>query len=405
MVDIDAIQTELRTRELDAWLFFDHHHRDPIARRILGLPAAGLATRRWFYLVPAEGEPVRLVHRIEAGVLDGLPGERRFYAGWRELDHELRRLIAGLGPRPVIAMHYSPGGALPAISLVDAGTVEQVRTLGAEVASAGDLITRFDAVWTPEMLTSHRAAGAVIDAAIRGAFAAVRRALDQGRTLTEAGLQAWIVGQLHQGGLLVEEPPIVAVNAHAGDPHFQTGGPRDDGGGDTAIAAGDLLLLDVWAKCATPGAAYYDVTWVGYCLRPGETAPPAALERVFALACAARDAAIDLVSATVAAGGRPRGCDVDRAARAVIEAAGLGRFFTHRTGHSLGVEVHASGPNLDDFETQDVRELVPGCAFTVEPGIYAPQGAPFGVRTEINMYIGANGAEVTGPRQQEIVRI
>lgn len=400
-MQIEAIQAELRARGLEGWLFYDQHHRDPIAQRVLGLPPEGLATRRWYYLIPARGQAVKLVHRIEAGGLDALPGERWLYAGWRELEEALRRLLARLGAQPAVAMQYSPGGALPAISLVDAGTMECLRSLGARIVSSGDLITRFDAVWTPAMLASHHAAGRVIDAAIAAAFAQVRRALDAGAPMTELSLQAAIVAHLQQAGLRVDEPPIVAVNAHTADPHYEPSARTD-----AAITPGGLVLLDVWAKLDQPDSAYYDVTWMGYCLRPGETAPPPLFEQAFAVARQARETGIALVQEATAAGRRLRGCDLDRAVRAVVAAAGWETHFTHRTGHSLGVEVHASGPNLDDFETRDEREILPGCAFTIEPGIYF---SDFGVRTEINMHLGVHAqgarAEVTGPRQAEIVRI
>ncbi|HUX67039.1 MAG TPA: M24 family metallopeptidase [Terriglobales bacterium] len=396
---LSAIQAELRARHLDGWLFYDHHHRDPIAYRVLGLPAQ-MATRRWYYLIPAEGAPRKLVHRIEAGALDPLPGERRVYARWGELEAGLRGLVAELGAAPRLAMQYSPGCALPAISLADAGTVETMRQLGCLVLSSGDLISRFDATWTAAMLANHRLAGRGVDAAIAGAFAWVRQELEGGRRLDEYRLQRWLVEQMQAGGLEVEEPPIVAVNAHAGDPHYQ---PPEQG--SAPIAPGDLLLLDVWAKAPGAESAYYDVTWMGYCARPGEGAVPEEYAQAFAVARAARDAGIACVAERLAAGQKLRGYEVDRAVRGVIAAAGLGEYFVHRTGHSLGREVHATGANLDDFETHDEREILVGSGFTIEPGIYCPQGKPYGVRTEVNLYVGEGGAEVTGPRQQEIVRI
>lgn len=402
-MDLDGLQAELRRRRMDGWLFYDHHHRDAIAYRILGLPAASMVTRRWYYVIPAEGAPRQLVHRIESGVLGELPGERRLYSRWRELEDGLRWLLAATGERPRLAMQYSAKCGLPAVSLADAGTVEQVRALGAEVASSADLISRFDATWTPAMLRSHRAAGRAVDTAIQGAFAQVRTALDQGRKFTEYDLQQWLVEELTAAGMdaaeLRSEGPIVAVNAHAGDPHYQ---PREQG--SATIAAGDLLLLDVWARGAEEGSAFYDVTWMGYCLRKGETEPPREFTEIFGVARDAREAGVRLVEEAVAAGRRLQGFEVDQTVRAVVEKAGLGEAFVHRTGHSLGREVHSTGANMDDFETHDEREIIPGTAFTIEPGIYAPGGRPFGVRTEVNLYIGAR-AEVTGPRQQEIVRI
>lgn len=404
-MDLHAIQLELKAHKLDGWLFYDHHRRDPIAYSILGLPEGQMASRRWYYFIPAEGEPGKLVHRIESAALDGLPGGRALYSQWAELTVQLKLLLgAEAGPR--IAMQYSPGCELPAISMADAGTVEQVRALGCEVVSSADLISRFDAAWTPAMLASHRRAGKVIDATIRAAFGHVRAALEAQRPISEYELQQWMAERMREGGLVVAgagEEPIVAVNAHAGDPHYQ---PQAQG--SAAITAGSLLLLDVWgreAKVPRAESAFYDVTWVGYCLRAGESAPPDAMARVFSVVRDAREAGIELVKQAIT-GGRPlHGFEVDQRVRGVIQAVGLGEFFVHRTGHSLGRDVHSSGANLDDFETHDVRQILPHSAFTIEPGVYCPQQQPFGVRSEVNLYIGEGTVEVTAPRQAEIVRI
>lgn len=404
-MNLDAIQLELQALELDGWLFYDHHRRDPVAYRILGL-GEQMASRRWYYFIPARGTPRKLTHRIESAALDALPGERAVYAQWSELTAGLEQLLGAEGRRPRIAMQYSPECQLPLVSLADAGTVEQVRGLGCEVVSSGDLISRFDAAWTPAMLASHRRAGAVIDATIRAAFAQVRTALDARRPMSEYELQQWMVEKMRAGGLATEgsdEQPIVAVNAHAGDPHYQ---PQAQG--SAAITAGCLLLLDVWGREKQVPAAestYYDVTWVGYCLRPGERAVPEAMAQVFGVVRDAREAGIKLVEEAVGARRPLRGFEVDQAVRGVIQAAGLGEFFVHRTGHSLGRSVHASGANMDDFETHDVRQILPHSGFTIEPGVYCPQGQAFGVRSEVNLYIGDGTAEVTAPRQAEIVRI
>jgi len=398
VLPIAEIQAELKARGLDAWLFYDHHHRDAIAYRILGLPEPMMVTRRWYYLIPAVGTPGKLVHRIESGALDRLPGERMQYSQWGELDAGLRALIARLGPTPCVAMQYSPGCALPAVSLADAGTVEQMRAQGCKIVSSGDLISRFDAVWTPAMLASHHAAGRAVDAAIQGAFRRVREHLDRGARLTEFELQQWIWSQLRGAGMESEDPPIVAVNAHAADPHYQPTAETS-----SAISAGDLLLLDVWATPSGPNRCFYDVTWMGYCLRPGEAGVPAPLVHLFEALRQARDAGISL--ATCGRAGL-RGFEVDQAVRGVLAKAGLAEFFVHRTGHSLGRDVHATGANMDDFETHDERLILPGTAFTIEPGLYAPRGQAVGLRTEVNVYVDPRGqGAVTGPVQAEIVRI
>ncbi|HET9784939.1 MAG TPA: M24 family metallopeptidase, partial [Terriglobales bacterium] len=303
---------ELKAHKLDGWLFYDHHRRDPIAYRILGLAEGQMASRRWYYFIPAQGEPRKLTHRIESGALDSLPGSRALYSQWTELAAQLKTLVGGGGAQR-IAMQYSPMCELPAIAMADAGTVEQVRALGCEVVSSADLISRFDAAWTPAMLASHRRAGVVIDATIRAAFGYVRAALDARRPLSEYELQQWMVERMRAGGLSVEgahDRPIVAVNAHAGDPHYQ---PQAEG--SAAITAGSLLLLDVWgreAKVPRAEAAYYDVTWVGYCLRAGEAAPPEAMAAVFGVVRDAREAGIAFVEQAFADRRPLRGYEVDQ---------------------------------------------------------------------------------------------
>lgn len=403
-MDLNAIQTELRRRGLHGWLFYDHHHRDPIAYRILGLNANGLVSRRWFYLVPAEGTPRKLVHRIESAQLDSLPGERAAYSTWQELDSGLRALLAPLGMAPRLAMQYSTNGMIASIALADAGIVERLRGFGADIVTAGDLISRFDAVWNDAMRASHRAAGEIVDAAISGAFREIRRRLDTGARWSEYDVQQWLIERLLAGGLAPDEPPIVGFNAHSGDPHYA---PQPATA--AVVGEGDLVLLDVWGKLPGSETVYYDVTWMGCCLPAGRPLPRAYGE-TFALVRTARDAAITLVEEATAEGRPLRGFEVDRAARGVIAAAGLGAFFVHRTGHSIAAEIHATGANMDDFETHDEREILPGSGFSIEPGVYR---AEFGVRSEINMYIRpapgaperAAAAEVTGPRQREIVRI
>jgi Xaa-Pro dipeptidase len=399
-MNLDAIQSELRERGLAAWLFYDHHRRDPIAYRILGLPETGLATRRWYYLIPARGTPRKLTHRIEAGALDALPGEAASYARWTELDAGLERLVGSLGPNPKVAMQYSPGCAVHRISLADAGTVEKLRGLGADIVSSGDLISRFDAAWDAGMLASHRAAGRVIHAAIEAAFAEVRRRVEAGSPCSEYELQQGLVAAMRGGGLAVDEPPIVGINEHANDPHFQPAAQ-----GSAPIRGGDLLLLDVFARTDAPGSAFYDVTWMGYCLRPGEREAPARFAETFDLVRRARDAGIALAESRAASRSPLRGFELDQAVRGVIAAAGLDAYFVHRTGHSLGRDVHSTGANCDDYESHDERLVLPGCAFTIEPGIYGPRGEPFGVRSEVNVYYGDGAAEVTGPRQEALVLI
>lgn len=388
MPPIPAIQFELRSSGLDGWLFYDFHHRDPIAARVLGLQG-GMGTRRWFYLVPRRGAPRKLVHRIESAALDGLPGKKSVYASLDELKKHLRDMLADCRQ---VAMQYSPRNAIPYVSMVDAGTVELVRAQGCRVVSSADLVQRFEACWSPTQYRSHLQAGRAIDSIIRGAFAqAASRARTPKSSLTEYQLQQWILKRFRTAGVVTDEPPIVAVNAHAGDPHYEP--PAT---GSSRVRAGDLLLLDVWGKMTRPGSVYYDVTWMGYLGRE----VPAKYARIFAVVAAARDRAIQFVQDSLAAGRAVQGWQVDRAAREVIRRAGYGRYFVHRTGHSIGQDVHGAGANMDSLETHDVRRLLPRTCFSIEPGIYLPA---FGVRSEVNVYIERGRARVTGPVQAEIL--
>lgn len=388
MPDIKAIQNELRAEGLDAWLFYDFHHRDPIGQRVLALPAEGMATRRWFYLIPARGAPRKLVHRIESGVLDSLPGRKLVYAGQEELRKNLPRL---LGRARKVAMQYSPRNAIPYVSMVDAGTVEMVRGLRCKVVSSADLVQKFEARWTPEQLQSHIDAGRVIDRVTQEAFAQAARHVRNKAPLTEYDLQQWILEQFRANSIVVDDAPIVAVGPHAGDPHYE---PRP--GSSSAIREGDLLLLDIWGKGRAAGSVYYDITWMGFL----GARVPEKYSRIFAIVREARDRAVAFVREAVEAGREIRGWQVDRAAREVIRKAGYAKYFVHRTGHSIGQEVHGSGANMDGLETQDVRRIIPHTCFSVEPGIYLPE---FGVRSEVNVYVEEDRARVTGPVQTEIL--
>ena len=386
--DVVAVQAALRDEGLDGWLLYDFHGANPIARRVAGLDGrTKLTTRRWYYLVPAEGTPRALVHGIERESLAHLPGKRRVYTSRDELDAGLATLLRGIRR---VAMEYSPAGAIPYIARVDAGTVDRVRALGAEVVSSGDLVQRFEAVWDDAALSTHRAASAHLYAIKDRAFALIRdRARDGG--LTEYGVQQEMAAWFTEAGLVTDCPPVVAAGPSSGNPHYlPTAEAHRPIGTDTVV------LLDLWGKLDRPGAVYADITWVGY---TGAMVPPAVAER-FSVAREARDAAVALVEQRVAEGALLAGWEVDRAARDVIDAAGWGARFIHRTGHSLGEEVHGNGVHMDDYETHDERRLLPGTGFTIEPGIYLDD---FGVRTEINMYVGRTAAEVTGPRQDAIV--
>jgi Xaa-Pro aminopeptidase len=388
MPDIHAIQAELKAAKLDGWLFYDHHHRDPIASRVLGLGEDGMATRRWFYYIPARGEPRKLVHRIEQGMLDSLGGRKYVYSGWEELHKTLPKLLSG-GKR--IAMQYSPENNIPYIGLVDAGTVELIRKLKKTVVSSADLVQKFEASWSPEQLESHLEAGRIVDRVRQGAFEQAAASVSDGKPLTEFELQQWMLDRFRANGLVTAEPPIAAVQPNNGNPHYE---PKQ--GESRLIRAGDLLLLDIWAKSNRPGSVYYDITWVGYL---GERVPDS-YAKIFRIVRQARDRAIDFVKESVTKSKTIHGWEVDRAARETIRKAGYGKYFVHRTGHSIGQDVHGNGANMDGLETKDDRKIVPHTCFSIEPGIYLPE---FGIRSEVNVYVDEHEARVTGAIQKEIL--
>ena len=386
---IPAVQRALKTDGLDGWLLYDFHGSNPIATRLTDLATSTkLATRRWYYLVPAEGQPRGLVHAIERHNLDGLPGDKRPYSGREQLEAGLKELLRGMKR---VAMEYSPGNAIPYVSRVDAGTVEAVRQLGVEVVSSGDLVQRFEAVWSDEALATHRAASERLYRIKDRAFELLRDRA--GRGLGEFEVQQAMLGWFGEEGLISDSAPCVAAQENAGNPHYQPSSAVS-----RAIGRNELVLLDLWGKLPVPGAVFADITWMGF------TGPvvPEQYSAAFTAARDGRDAGIEVVTRAAREGRELRGYEVDRATRAVIERAGYGRQFIHRTGHSLGQEVHGNGAHMDDYETHDERRLIPGTGFTIEPGIYTPE---FGVRTEINMFVGESHAEVTGPMQTAIATL
>jgi Xaa-Pro dipeptidase len=388
-MDLSAIQSALRERNIDAWLFYDHHHRDPIAYRVLGLPVNLMVTRRWFYLIPAQGEPLKLVHKIEAGHLDSLPGSKRQYSGWQELFESLKVMT---GPYRDIAMQYSPNNSVFTISLVDAGTVELLRGLGKNIVSSADLVAQFESTWNEEQIKTHFAARDSVDSIVAAAFHEIGSRTRKGGT-TEHEIQQWFMEAFRRESLLTDDPPIVAVNANAGNPHYEPSADHP-----VPIRQGDLVLLDVWGKKNTPDAVYYDITWMGFV----GAAPSDRIREVFEIVRDARDAGVKTVTDAIAAGLPIAGWEVDRATRDHIKKKGYGDYFIHRTGHSIGTDVHSNGANMDDLEIHDERRLLPNSCFSIEPGIYLPE---FGVRSEVNMLVHSKSAEVTGKIQREIVTI
>jgi Xaa-Pro aminopeptidase len=387
-MNIEAIQQEIRSQQLDGWLFFDHHLRDPLAYRVLGFTAPRTPTRRWYYFIPAEGAPLGLVHRIERGMIDALPGEKTAYSSWTEQVAGLRQMLAG---RRRVAMQYSPQCAIPYVSMVDAGTVELVRSAGPEVVSSAELIQAFEARWTPEALESHLEAGRRVDRIRAAAFALIAERTRNGLAIEELEVKRFVLDGFAKAGMFTDHGPIVGVNGNASNPHYE---PTEEA--SSPIRSGDFVLLDMWAKLDQPGAVYYDITWTGFC---GDR-PTDEMRNVFAVVTGARDAAIARVQKAVAAGDEIRGFEVDDVARGYITARGFGSFFVHRTGHSIGQDVHGNGANMDNLETHDERRIAPWSCFSIEPGVYLPE---FGVRSEINLFVGDGEARVTGEIQKELV--
>jgi Xaa-Pro dipeptidase len=390
-MDIAAIQKALGEEKIDGWLLYDFRGSNPIARSVIGFDEHQIATRRWFYLIPAKGEPVAIQHVIEPKALAKAPGTPALYRSWKELEGLLKTHLSGMKR---VAMEYSPGAAIPYVARVDGGTIEMVEAAGdVEVVSSADLVQLFESRWTPEQKELHDRAAHNTMLAKDSGFALIRESLAAGRAVTESQVQAHIQAHFESHGLFTHHPCIVAVNDHASDPHFETAaGPND-----RVIKKGDLVLIDLWAKVANdPRAVYYDATWMGYC---GQEVPARMVE-VWQAVSGARDAAIAFVKDSVADGKSIHGYEVDDVSRGFIEARGFGPYFLHRTGHSIGYEVHGNGVNIDNLETRDQRRIVPGVCFSIEPGVYLPE---FGVRSEIDMYVGEGAAEVTGGIQHELL--
>jgi Xaa-Pro aminopeptidase len=390
-MDLSAIQNALRARGLDGWLFCDHHRRDPMAYRILGLPEHGMATRRWFYFIPAAGEPVKLAHRVEPRALNALPGRQEHYLAWTELHGKLKSIVGGA---KTIAMQYSPDNNIPYIGLVDAGTVELIRSFGPIVATSADLVQQFEATFGDEGLRSHTWAGERVARIKNETFAAMAKALSSGASVTEYEFKEQIVRRFKEEGLTSDgDSPIVGFNDHPADPHFE---PTQDGA--YTLKKGDTILLDLWARRVEPTGIYYDITWCAF----AGTSPPAKYVEIFRVARDARDAAVAFVSKRLDAGSPVHGYEVDDACRKVVQGGGYGEYFLHRTGHSIGTSVHGNGANIDNLETKDERLIVPGTCFSVEPGIYL-EGS-MAVRTEVDVFVTTAGkAEVIGEAQRELV--
>jgi Xaa-Pro aminopeptidase len=389
-MQINLIQASLREAAIDGWLFFDRHRRDPLAYRVLGLPEDLLPSRRWYYFLPANGEPRKLVHRIESGALDTVPGNKDLYSSWTEQQQKLHALLNGAKR---IAMQYSPRCAIPYVSLVDAGTIELVRSAGVEIVTSANLVQEFESRWTEKQFQLHVEAGKLVDKSLREAFDFTSEKLRSKHPITEFEVQQFIRRRFSHYGLHTDHGPIVAVNANASDPHYEPSCDRT-----AHIQPGDVLLIDLFAKLTQPDAVYYDITWTGFC---GEVIPEA-VQNVFEIVRDARKRGSQFVIDRVAQNTPIAGFEVDDAVRGFIEQKGYAEYFFHRTGHSIGTEVHGTGANMDNLESHDERRIISGSCFSVEPGVYLPE---FGIRSEVNVYVGEGFATVTGEEQEQMIHL
>jgi Xaa-Pro aminopeptidase len=386
---IARIQEHLRSLEVPAWLFYDFRKSDSIAYQILNLDTDSHPTRRWFYLVPASGTPQKLVHRIESDKLDQLPGEKHVYVRWEELEAGLERILNGYRS---IAMQYSPKGAIPYVSMVDGGILELIRGLAIEVTSSADLIQHFESILTEHQIETHRTAAQAITTFVQDAFAETQQRISDKGATDEYQIQQYLMERFRNADMETDYPPIVAVNENSGNPHYC---PTAES--CKKIRAGDFLLIDLWAKKNQPESAYADITWTAFF---GEPIPEEILS-VFKVVKRARDRGVEFLRTELGSGNSVQGWQVDDVVRGVISAAGYSDFVLHRTGHNIGREVHASGVNFDNFETHDTRLVLAGMTCTIEPGIYLKD---FGVRSELNILIEADGPVVTTPTQDSLLQ-
>jgi len=389
---IESLQKALQQDKLDGWLFYSFRGSDPIAENILRLDHAKFTTRRWFYFVPAKGTPQKIVHAIETGTLDSLPGDKHVYLPWQQLHQLLKQALSGVKK---VAMQYSPMNTIPYISRVDAGTVELIRSFGVDVVSSADMVQVFEAVWTDEQLDSHLYAAKHMREIVDAVAKEVRRRIQENVTVNEVEIQQFIVNEYDRRDLTAGHPPIVAINAHSADPHYAPN--LDD---NLPMKKGDFLLVDMWSKQRRQHAVYDDITWTYFI---GETVP-SEHQKIFDVVRNGRDAAIKAAQQRYPTGEVLYGWQIDDEARKSITNAGYGEYFLHRTGHSIHEEVHGNGANIDNLETQDSRRLMARTCFSIEPGVYLK--GTFGVRSEVDMYLSEKEAIVTGlPIQTEVIPI
>ena len=392
-MQLEAIQKALKESNIDGWLFYDFHNRDAIAHRILNIDTKRFTSRRWFYYIPAEGTPKKLVHSIETYKLAHLPGEQYVYLPWEQQHALLREILADAKK---IAMQYSPMNAIPYVSIVDGGTIDLIRSFGIEVVSSADLVSIFESHLSMEDFETHRKAGILMQEIKNAAFKEIAHRIRSGKQPKEYEIQEFMHNLMRQNNLAWGDGPVVAINEHAADPHFE---PTPENSYNMQI--GDLVLIDLWAKLDQPRSIFYDITWMGFI---GETVPEK-IESLFSIIAKARDTAYNLVKERFASNTPVYGWEVDKACREVVEQAGFGKYFIHRTGHNIGEQVHGNGTHIDNLETKDLRRIIPGSCFSIEPGIYIPD-EKLGFRTEIDVFVTDDGkVEVIGDIQQKVIPI
>jgi Xaa-Pro aminopeptidase len=392
MFDLPAVQTAIREMGINGWLLYDFRGLNVLARRILSIPDAAHTTRRWFYFIPASGEPRKLVHRIEQGVLDHVPGKAAPYLKWQELEAGVQALVAG---SKTIAMEYIPRNANPYVSRVDGGTIELVKSFGVHIVSSGDLIQSFEATWDEEQWGMHLEASKHTRSAYDVAFAYIAAQIKAKGYAMETEVQSRIMEHFKEHHMITDHPPIVGEGPHSGDPHYAPSAATD-----ARIEKGDFVLIDLWAKLDIPRSVYSDLTRVAFV----GSEVPEQYTKIFNIVAAARDAGINRVRQAYATNEPLQGWQVDQATREVIEQAGYGDYFCHRTGHSIGQETHGNGANMDNLETKEERRVMRRTCFSIEPGIYLPE---FGVRSEVDVFVDKDGkVHVTGGEPQtEVHRI
>lgn len=386
---LDKVQKWLQEKHWDGWLLYDFRKTNDLTCRFLDIHAEKMLTRRFFYWIPSQGIPIKIVHQIEQDVLKHLPGNTQTYASWESLHSNLSLILQ---KKHLVAMEFSPLNAIPYISKVDAGTIDLVRSFGVEVVSSGDLLQHFTSIWTEEQLKTHKEAADTIERALAKAWKWIATCLQHNKNVSERDIQQLLLEEFDREGCLCEDPPICAVNSHSADPHFSV-----DTVHSALIKHGDFILIDLWCKKKLPHAVYADITRVGV----AATKPSPQQQAIFDIVKKARDTAMDLIHSRLAARQVIQGCEVDQACRQVIQEAGYGQYFIHRTGHNIGEKDHGDGAHIDNFETQDFRQLLPGTCFSIEPGIYLP--GQFGIRLEHDVYLEKKGGKIfTTPMQTSI---